>query len=61
MTRWIHAGGHEHLAPRRDHRRRSAQVVFTILRIRVIFQILVENNLVDEANVALPVIFRERV
>ena len=47
----------EHLGHRGGHHRRTAEIVFDILGRFVILQVVVENHLMDETDVALPVVF----
>ena len=46
-----------HLGHRGGHHRRTAEIVFDILGRFVILQVVVENHLMDETDVALPVVF----
>lgn len=39
----------KHLGDSRDHHRRAAQIVFDVFRTFVIFEIVLENHLVDES------------
>ena len=47
----------EHFGHRGGHHRRTAEIVFDILGRFVILQVVVENHLMDETDVALPVVF----
>ena len=55
-----HAEVVEHFHNSGEHHGRSAEVVFNFFRLGVVFQIVIQQNLVDEAGVAGPVVFRKR-
>ena len=51
----------EHLEYGGIHHRRAAEVVLDVFGSRVILQVVIQHDLMNEAGVARPVVFRQRV
>ena len=51
----LHPQVFEHLQDGGHHRGRSAEVVFAVFWIGMVFEVVIEHYLVDESRVALPV------
>jgi hypothetical protein len=59
LVRWDFQG-REHPVARLNHHGRAAEIILQRLGMRMVPQILVEDDLMDESNVPLPVVFRLR-
>lgn len=51
----------QHVDCRRGHKRGAAQIIFHFFGLDMVFQVSVQNNLMNEPGISVPVIFRFRL